>query len=646
MEKITKEKIDNLVKTLNEATKLYDEGRPPMSDFDWDKKYFELVKYESLTGYINPGSPTQKVNYTVVNDLKKIKHSHPMLSLPKTKDAEEIEKFIFKDNQDWVAMFKMDGLTLSLTYENGKLVQAETRGDGIEGEDVLHNAMVIPSIPKTIPATDRVVVDGEIICTIPVFEKYFKDEYKNPRNFAAGSIRQLSSEATAARKLTFVAWDLVEGFNSVDLLYWRFEKLMDWGFTIVPLIPDAQTVYEAIEFLDKEEYHNLYPIDGYVFKFASKKYGDSLGKTDHHFNNAIAYKFYDEEVETKLTNIEWTMGRTGQLTPVGIFEPIELEGTTVSRASLHNISVMEETLNKPYKGQKIKVYKANQIIPQILSGEDTEYTLEFFSKPSVCPICGKPTEIVKENDSEVLYCSNPQCEGKLINQLDHFCGKKGLDIKGLSKMTLEKLINWGWVNETKDIFLLKDHKKEWETKEGFGIKSVSNILNAIEDSKTTTLDKFICSLGIPLIGRTASKAIMNNINDYDEFKELINSKYDFGEWDGFGDEMCAALLTFDYSKADYIYENFMNIETVEVENTDSLDGITFVVTGKLNTFKNRNELKELIENAGGRVTGSITKKTDYLINNDSQSTTQKNKKAKELNIPIITENEFREKFDF
>ena len=367
MKQSTKEKIDNLVKTLNEATKLYDEGKPPMSDFDWDKMYFALVKYESLTGYINPDSPTQQVNYTVVNDLKKIKHNHPMLSLPKTKEIKEIEDFV--KGQEWIGMFKMDGLTLSLTYEDGKLIQAETRGDGVEGEDVLHNAMVIPSIPKTIPTKDKIVVDGEIICTIPVFEEYFKDDYKNPRNFAAGSIRQLSSEATAARKLTFIAWDLVEGFNSIDFFMWRLERLADWGFTIVPAVGNVDSVEKAIQFLDTSEYNDLYPIDGYVFKFASKKYGDSLGKTDHHFNNAIAYKFYDEEVETKLTNIEWTMGRTGQLTPVGIFEPIELEGTTVSRASLHNISVMEEILGKPFKGQKIWVCKRNQIIPYIEKAE-------------------------------------------------------------------------------------------------------------------------------------------------------------------------------------------------------------------------------------------------------------------------------------
>ena len=644
-----KSRIEFLVKELNRTTKLYDEGYPIITDKEWDDMYFELVKLESETGYVLPVSPTQTVNYQVVNELKTVKHNHLMLSLPKTKNPKEIEEFV--KGQDWVGMFKMDGLTLSLTYNNGNLIKAETRGDGVEGEDVLHNALVIRSIPKTIPVDEEVIVDGEIICTIPTFKKYFQDKYKNPRNFAAGSIRQLSSEATAARKLTFIAWDMVKGCEDIDFLPWRLEKLDDWGFTVVPATASAQTIEEAIEDLDKDTFKELLPIDGYVFKFASKKYGDSLGKTDHHFNNAIAYKFYDEEKETKLIDIEWTMGRTGKLTPVAVFEPIELEGTTVTRANLHNVSVMHETLGRyPEYKQEIFVIKANQIIPQITKAKYKNDSIHDHiiqsSVCEVCPICGEPTEIIKENDSEILFCSNPNCEGKLVNHLDHFCGKKGLDIKGLSKMTLTKLIDWGWVERLEDIFLLKYHQKDWMSKDGFGEKSVNNILNAIDEGRNTTLDKFICSLGIPLIGRTASKAIMKNVNDYEDFRELVNSKFDFAEWEGFGDEMSAALLNFDYKAADFIYDHYIKIEKVEEEQTDSLDGITFVVTGKLNSFKNRNELKEKIENAGGRVTGSITKKTDYLINNDAQSTTQKNQKAKELNIPIITEEEFKQKFDF
>lgn len=641
-----KSRIEFLVKELNRTTKLYDEGYPVITDKEWDDMYFELVKLESETGYVLPVSPTQTVNYQVVNELKTVKHNHLMLSLPKTKNPKEIEEFV--KGQDWIGMFKMDGLTLSLTYNNGNLIKAETRGDGVEGEDVLHNALVIRSIPKTIPVDEEVIIDGEIICTIPVFKKYFQDKYKNPRNFAAGSIRQLSSEATAARKLTFIAWDMVKGCEDIDFLPWRLEKLDNWGFTVVPATASAQTVEEAIEDLDKCSKEFL-PIDGYVFKFASKKYGDSLGKTDHHFNNAIAYKFYDEEKETKLIDIEWTMGRTGKLTPVAVFEPIELEGTTVTRANLHNLSVLVDTLGEePINGQRIWVIKSNQIIPQIVKAEKNNEPSDFGLSlyPSECPICGCPTEVIKENDSEFVYCCNLSCEGKLVNHLDHFCGKKGLDIKGLSKMTLAKLIDWGWVERLEDIFLLKYHQKDWMKKDGFGEKSVNNILNAIDEGRNTTLDKFICSLGIPLIGRTASKAIMKNVNDYEDFRELVNSKFDFAEWEGFGDEMSAALLNFDYKTADAIYDHYIKIEKVEEEQTNNLEGITFVVTGKLNSFKNRNELKEKIENAGGRVTGSITKKTDYLINNDAQSTTQKNQKAKELNIPIITEEEFKQKFDF
>ena len=362
-----KSRIEFLVKELNRTTKLYDEGYPIITDKEWDDMYFELVELESETGYVLPVSPTQTVNYQVVNELKTVKHNHLMLSLPKTKNPKEIEEFV--KGQDWIGMFKMDGLTLSLTYNNGNLIKAETRGDGVEGEDVLHNALVIRSIPKTIPVDEEVIVDGEIICTIPVFKKYFQDKYKNPRNFAAGSIRQLSSEAAAARKLTFIAWDMVKGCEDIDLLSSRFDKLDEWGFTVVTHDERGTTIEEAIHYLDIDPYKELMPIDGYVFKFASKKYGDSLGKTDHHFNNAIAYKFYDEEKETKLIDIEWTMGRTGKLTPVAVFEPIELEGTTVTRANLHNVSVMHEILGKPFKGQKIWVIKSNQIIPQIIKAD-------------------------------------------------------------------------------------------------------------------------------------------------------------------------------------------------------------------------------------------------------------------------------------
>ena len=498
-------KLLNLIDLANNLTRDYDLGHPTVSDESWDNLYFQIQELEEKLGIYYKHSPTQHIPYDVVNQLNKVEHGHKMLSLQKTKDLSEIEKFL--DNSDSLIMLKMDGLTCSLTYIDGELVSAETRGNGIIGEDILHNALQIRSIPNYIPRiSGKLVVDGEIICTTKNFEM-FASEYKNPRNFAAGSIRLLDSKECAKRKLSFIAWDVIEGLDQYDLLSERLAHIENYGFTIVPYVfypawdaaDNNVPLEDMIEHLKIMAEKDGYPIDGAVAKFNSVPYGKSLGETSHHFKNAMAYKFYDETYPTTLTKIEWTMGRTGVLTPVAVFEPIEIDGTIVERANLHNLSILKDTLHgRGWQGQKIEVFKANMIIPQIASAEeDDERTKYYFMKPSLCPICKNPTRTKQENNSEFLYCDNDACEGKLINRLDHFCGKKGLDIKGLSKATLEKLIDWGWVSNQHRLFSLKEYRNEWIKKPGFGPKSVDKILDAIETASHTEFHQYLSSLGIP-----------------------------------------------------------------------------------------------------------------------------------------------------
>ncbi len=636
--------IRNLIDKLNYHTKLYDMGKSEISDKEWDDMYFKLVKLEKQEQCYFEDSPTQRVNFQIVNELKKVEHNHPMLSLDKTKEISEVESFI--GSKSWIAMAKMDGLTCSLTYENGYLVKAETRGNGIIGEDILHNVLQIKNVPNRINYKDTLIVDGEVICTYKDFEN-FKDEYKNPRNFAAGSIRLLNSEESAMRKLSFIAWDIIKGFEDVNTLSGRLVELQQLNFTIVPLYVGANSIKDTIEMLKKQaEFYN-YPIDGLVFKYDNVYQYQNAGRTDHHFKGGLAYKFYDEEYETTLLDIEWTIGRTGVLTPVAIFEPIDIDGTEVSRASLHNISVMNELSDSwQHKGDTLYIYKANQIIPQVKKWEhknnycrDTQLDIL-----KVCPICGELTEIKQENDSKMLYCTNPQCEGKLLNRIDHFCSKKGLDIKGLSKATLEKLIDWAWITDYWDIFVLEKYKDEWINKSGFGVASVNKILNAVNDAKNTTLDKVIAAAGIPEIGSKVAKDLAKHYEDWLDFRNETN----FLKYDGIGEVMNDNLLTFDYNDLklnDTIKLQLNIVKKIEENENNKLDGKVFCITGKVSKFKNRSELQADIENKGGKVVGSVSKNVNYLINNDSTSASAKNIKAKELGIKIITEEQYLS-FDF
>ena len=647
-DKIHEYKIQELIDKLNYYTKLYDEGHPTISDKEWDDMYFKLQDLENFYGTYFSDSPTQRVNYQVVNKLNKVKHNHPMLSLDKTKSIDVIKSFL--GNKDFICMAKMDGLTCSLRYLDGKLVSAETRGNGIEGEDILHNALQVKNIPNRINYKKELIIDGEIICTYNDF-KDFEKEYKNPRNFASGSIRLLDSKESSMRNLTFIVWDIIKGLDE-DRLSSKLLKADELGFTIVPFeinLPEYETIEQIMEGVKKSS--SIYPIDGLVFKYDNYDEYIAAGKTDHHFKGGLAYKFYDEEYETTLQNIEWTMGRTGVLTPVAIFEPIDIDGTEVSRANLHNISVIRDLFNNtPKKGQKIYIYKANQIIPQVSKveqyNEDEIVPIEnLLMPPEHCPICGHTTELFGDNNSIFLRCGNPSCEGLLLNRIEHFFSKKGLNAKGLSKATIEKLIDWGWVNEIRDIFTLSEHADEWKKKAGFGEKSVMNIITSIRESSNTDLESIISAAGIPLIGRTVAKQIANIFNTYEDFKRAVSS-FDFSEIDGFGYEMNKSLKNYNYDELDYIVNNFLTINNkIEEKKEQKLEGLTFCVTGKIKHWKNRDELSSFITSLGGKIVSAMSPKVDYLINNDTESTSAKNLKAKELGKTIIDEQMFIDKFD-
>lgn len=633
--------IQNIIKKLNYYTKFYDEGHPKISDKEWDDMYFELVKAENETGIYFEDSPTQRVNYQVLNKLEKVEHDHLMLSLDKTKDINTLNAFI--KNKDIISMAKMDGLTCSLTYENGRLIRAETRGNGIVGENILHNALQVKNIPNKINFKKKLVIDGEIICDYKTFER-FNSEYKNPRNFASGSIRLLDSRESSMRGLSFVAWDCIEGLENEIYLNAKLWSLHENGFTIVPYIVHGNNNIEKdIENIKKYSKEKGYPIDGIVVKYNNVEEYLKAGKTDHHFKGGLAYKFYDDEYDTILKDIEYDIGRTGVLTPVAVFNSINIDGTECSRASLHNMSILKETLHGfGWKGQQIKVFKANQIIPQISWAEnDDEYTKEYINYPHICPICKGKTSIHNNNGVEILMCDNSDCEGKILNRFVHFCSKKGLDIKGLSKATLEKLMDWGWINTYQDIFLLYQYKNKWINKAGFGEASVNKILNAIEEAKNTTLDRIIAAAGIPEIGSRVAKDLSNHYNSWNDFR---NEK-DFLQYDGIGEVMNNNLLTFNYDdlNLDYTINRFLSIknENENDENVKTLDGKTFCITGKVHIFKNRSELQKDIESKGGRVVSSMSSKVDYLINNDNASTSAKNIAAQKAGIPIITEEEYQ-----
>ena len=638
------EEIKMQIAQLNMWTKAYEEGHPIVSDKKWDEAYFRLADLENKANIHLPNSPTQKVVYEVQTELKKVTHNHPMLSADKTKDWDKFVQYF--GNKDVIGMLKLDGLTLSLRYIDGHLVSAETRGDGEIGEDVTMNATTIASIPKYIDYTDELIIDGEIICRYCDFTA-FSGEYANPRNFAAGSIRLLDPNECKKRNLTFVAWHVVKGLTN-DVAK-NLNHLVGLGFLTTPWTSSFD--WDAKEYLIDCAKELSYPIDGLIGRFMDREYGDSLGATSHHSKAIYAFKFYDETVQARLNTIKWQIGRSGVLTPIACFDPIEIEGTIVERASLHNYSVMRETLGPcAYIGEPLQVYKSNQIIPQILPVDD-EWRYDYGyvvshcgvsanDEPEFCPCCGKPVyRRISESGVENYYCENPQCKGRLVERLEHFCDrKKGLDIRGLSEQTLEKLVDWKWVESIKDLYNLSTRQGEWKNKPGFGEKSVDNILVAIENSKHTTLEKFISAIGIPLIGERVSKILAEKCENWETFRNLIEKdSFSFEEWDGFGYEMNRELKHFNYDEADELAKIF-TFTVVEKTGNDVLKGKTFVITGKLS--RKRDEIKVEIESLGGKVGSSITAKTDYLIANQPENTTKYNT-ALAKGVPIITEEEYK-----
>lgn len=649
------DKIATRVKLLNEASEAYyNTGQPIMSDAEFDNKLEELRQWEEETGVVLSNSPTQNIGAIVLDNIKEVIHKTPMLSLKKCHSVEEIVKFA--NNHNIVASIKLDGLTIRLTYKDGDLILAESRENGTVGSDVTEHVKQFTNIPLHINKEGTYVIDGEALIKLDDFAEINKnEEYKNSRNLAAGTLSSLDTSVVKDRKLSWYAWELVEG-DSDNSFYKRLLNAQNLGFDVVPCYNITTNEFNQLQthidnFINIAEKENL-PQDGVVFKFEDVGYGKSLGRTTDYFNNGIAYKVYNKSVETELINIEYTMGKTGILTPTAVFKPIEIEGTIVERASLHNISVMKEIMGRSWKGQHIGVFKANLIIPQIRwAEEDNEYKKTYIHIPDKCPICGQPTKIIKDNNSEVLVCTNDNCNGKLLGKLSHAVSRDTLNIDGLSESTIKKFINLGWLNSIKDIYHLSDHENEMKALEGFGKKSVEKLLSSIEKSRKTSLECFLYSLSVPLLGKSASKMIAEAVDcDFDTFIDemtIKGAKY-FRHLPGVGDSLINSLNNYwknHYSDILQLANEFI-FETPKLvldEIPKTLQGKTFVVTGSVHHYKNRDELKADIAAHGGTVVGSVSSKTSYLINNDINSTSSKNQKAKSLNIPIITEEEFLKK---
>ena len=628
-------RIKELTELLNKASdSYYNTGDTIMEDREYDSLLEELRSLEQETGFVMMASPTHKVGYEVKSELQKVAHNHPMLSLAKTKDWNEF--IIYFGSKDVIGMLKMDGLTCSLRYVNGELVSAETRGNGEIGEDIFHNIKTVKTVPQKIPYKDELIVDGEIICTYEDFEP-FSTEYKNPRNFASGSIRLLDSNECAKRPLTFVAWNVIKGFDNENSFLRKLVLIDELGFTVVPWTSSFD--WDAKEFLVNKAKKLGYPIDGLVGRFDDIKYGEGLGATSHHSNAAYAFKFGDETYETVLRDVEWNTTRTGIIAPVAVFDEVDLDGALTTRATLHNLSIIEQL--ELGIGDTITVYRSNMVIPKIDDNLTRSNTLKI---PTVCPCCGHPTEVKYTDNSKVLMCTNPDCPAKKLARFTHFVSRKCMNIDGLSERTLELLISNNLIKNFRDIYHLKEHVGKLCTLDGMGKKSVENLLNSIEKSRDVKLENFIAALGIPNIGISAAKAISKKFNGshYDFILALSNDNYDFSQIDDFGEITNKSLHDWWHSKDPMVELLPMEVNFI-VEDTGSnanLDGKSFCITGSLTHYANRDALVKAIDDNGGKYVSSVSKKTDYLINNDKTSTSGKNKKAMDLNIPIISEEDF------
>ena len=643
------DRIKELVELLNKAGKsYYSEGRELMSNYEYDALYDELGMLEKETGYILSNSPTVNVGYEVLSELPKERHESPMLSLDKTKSPEALAEWL--GSQKGLLSWKLDGLTIVLTYDNGQLQKAVTRGNGEVGEIITNNARVFKNVPVTIPFKGKLVLRGEAIITYSDFERINEQipeadaKYKNPRNLCSGSVRQLNNEITAQRNVHFFVFTLVSA-QDVDFDNSRqrqFEWLKDQGFSVVEYkMVTKDTILDTIEWFEKTIVTNDFPSDGLVILYDDIAYGDSLGRTAKFPRNAMAFKWTDETAETTLREIEWSASRTGLINPVAVFDPVELEGTQVSRASVHNISIVESL--KLGIGDRIKVFKANMIIPQIAENLTQSGNLEI---PEVCPVCGGKTQIKQVNDVKTLYCINEDCQAKHVKSFAHFVSRDALNIDGLSEATLEKFIQHGFLKNFCDLYHLEKFRDEIIALDGFGEKSYENLLTSVENSRNTTLPKFIYGLGIANVGLSNAKMIVQALGN-DIEKVIHAGRQELEKIDGVGAVIADTFASYFENEKNkeefYKLLQEMHIEKApDNQNNQILTGKVFVITGSLEHFENRNQLKERIEQLGGRVTGSVTGKTSYLINNDSHSTSSKNKTAAKLGVPVITENEFLE----
>lgn len=650
MNEVEKNMMKGMVSILNLASEAYYNGKEPiMSDEQFDMRLEDLRKFEEETGFVFSSSPTRCVGAKVLTELNEIEHTHYMLSLEKCHTIDELIKFA--NDKELVASIKLDGLTVSLTYVDGVFKRAETRGNGYVGSDITEHVMQFLNVPLKINKEGTYIIDGEAIITDEDFAEVNKDgEYKNSRNLASGTLSVLDTSLVAKRRLKFFTWDVIS--TSSNSLRDNLNEAKELGFDVVPnwlaTNLNPKNLQSNLDYIFDYAKDEGLPCDGIVFKFNDIEYGKSLGATSHHFKNGIAYKAKDDVYETELLDIEWTMGKTGILTPTAVFKTVEIDGTEVSRASVHNISIL--TKLDLHIGDKIETYKANMIIPQVKRNVSADERmalgkeLDYIVIPSICPICGGETEIKQDNDSKVLVCTNPNCKGKLLGKLTHFVSKNAMNIDGMSEATLEKFIELGWLNSFEDIFNLKDHYDEMMNLDGFGEKSVKNLLDAIEASRNTTLDKFIYSLSIPDVGRSTAKTIASRFRSFKDF--IVRAlDFDWEELDGIGSQTAEKISNFIQNYGNEIKEIAKELDiadTEEVVVSDSLSGKTFVITGSLNHFTNRDEAKEKIESLGGKVSGSVSAKTNFLVNNDVNSTSGKNKKAKELGVKIISEDELIE----
>lgn len=641
-------KMKELIKTLNEAGKAYyQESRELMSNYEYDKLYDQLTDLEKETGIIFSNSPTQKVGYQVLSQLPKETHDSPMLSLNKTKSVEELGQWL--GDKEGLLSWKMDGLTIVLTYEGGVLSKAVTRGNGEIGEVITNNAKAFANLPLNISYKGQLILRGEAVIKYSDFKKINEEiqdvdaRYKNPRNLCSGSVRQLNSQITAERNVHFFAFALVqaEGVDFHNSRNRQFQWLKQQGFeTVEWKMVTEENLSEKIQEFARAVEKNDVPSDGLVLLFDDIEYGRSLGRTAKFPRDSIAFKWADETQETKLSYIEWSASRTGLINPVAVFEPVELEGTTVSRASVHNISIMESL--QLGEGDQITVYKANMIIPQIAENLTRSGVKNI---PTECPVCGGPTEIRQVNDVKSLYCTNPDCQAKKIKSFTLFVSRDALNIDGLSEATLEKFIGEGFIHEYADIFHLDRHKEAIVEMEGFGQKSYDNLIEAVKKASATTLPRLIYGLGITGIGVANAKVLCRHFH-YDFQAMRAAKEEELVEVDGIGAVLAEGWCSFFASeKNNKIVDHLLSELTIENEDIEDeeeqvFQGKNFVVTGSVEKFSNRKELQAFIEAKGGKVTGSVTAKTSYLINNDATSGSSKNKKAKELGIPILTEEDF------